>query len=293
MIHMTPKLVPSKTVTAKSRRAPDAGQADARLDSKSPLPLYHRLYVILRERITNGSYRVGELLPPENELMNTFGVARITVKRALNDLASEGLVERSRGRGTTVIQNGASMRIATPIAASIDGLLASLSAIGQGTSVELKRLEYVAANKFIAEQLNIPAGTVVQHASRVRYFKKQAFSYSQSYLLENIGQSFDAADMIKMPLIDLIRRAGITIARVQQAITCTLADHTSSRYLGVDIGNPLLKLRRVFFDENDKAVNYAEILYTPERFEYRMTWSRGANNELKLDAGEKEGLSKR
>jgi len=120
---------------------------------KSPVPLYHRLFVLMRERIVNGMYRAGDVLPSEVELMQTFGVSRITVKRALNDLAAEGLVDRSRGRGTTVTHASAALLVGSPITASIDGLLANLSVIGQGTSVEVIAFEYIPASTQVAQQL--------------------------------------------------------------------------------------------------------------------------------------------
>jgi GntR family transcriptional regulator len=251
-------------------------------DDDSPLPLYHRLYVILRERIVNGDYYVGSILPSEADLMASFGVSRITVKRALDDLAKEGLVERSRGRGTTVTQAGASLRVGSPISASIDGLLTSLSAIGQGTSVEIDSFGYIPASPYVAEQLNIPVDTIVQRASRVRHLNNTPFSLSTTYVLESIGRSYTAEDMLAKPLIDLLRRS-VTISQVQQAITCTLADNVSAGLLNVSVGSPLLKMRRVFIDTDGRPVDYAEILYTPDRFEYRMTWTRNAKNQLEID----------
>jgi GntR family transcriptional regulator len=251
-------------------------------DGDSPLPLYHRLYVILRERIVNGDYRAGHVLPSEADLMASFGVSRITVKRALDDLAKDGLVERSRGRGTTVTQAGASLRVGSPISASIDGLLTSLSVIGQGTSVEIDAFEYQPASPYVAEQLRIPAGTIIQRASRVRHLHDEPFSHSTSYVLESIGRSYTAKDMVAKPLIDLLQRS-VTISQVQQAITCTLADNVSAKLLKVSVGSPLLKLRRIFIDADGRPVDYAEILYTPDRFEYRMTWTRNANNQLEVD----------
>lgn len=255
------------------------------IDGRSPLPLYHRLYVILRERIVNGTYSQGQVLPSEGELMTSFGVSRITAKRALNDLADEGLVERSRGRGTTVTEAGASLRVGSPISASIDGLLANLSVIGHGTSVDIKDFGYIAATASVAEQLQITPGTLVQCASRIRLLNDEPFSHSTSYVLESVGRTYTAEDMLNMPLIDLIHRAGITIGRVQQGITCTLADEVNAQLLSVDVGSPLLKLRRVFIDIHETPIDYAEILYTPERFEYRMTWSRNADNPLHIEAG--------
>lgn len=251
-------------------------------DGDSPLPLYHRLYVILRERIVNGDYCEGDVLPSEADLMSSFGVSRITVKRALDDLAKNGLVARSRGRGTTVTQAGASLRVGSPISASIDGLLTSLSAIGQGTSVEIDSFGYQPASPYVAEQLRIAPGTVVQRVARVRHLHDTPFSLSTTYVLESIGRGYTAEDLIAQPLIDLLRRT-VTISQVQQAITCTLADNVSAGLLKVSVGSPLLKMRRIFIDTDGRPVDYAEILYTPERFEYRMTWTRNAKNQLEVD----------
>ena len=89
--------------------------------------------------------------------------------------------------------------------------------------------------------------------------------------------------MVSTPLIDLLVRAGVQPTRVRQTITATLADDTAARHLAVEVGAPLLKMRRVFFDADDRAVDYVEMLYRPDRFEYRMTMSRGADNRYTVD----------
>jgi len=254
------------------------------LGSNSPVPLYHRLYLILKERIINGVYRPGALLPTENELISAYGVARNTVKRALNDLADDGLVSRSRGRGTLVMPNSAMARMQAPISANIDNLWPILSTIGQVTTIDLKTFEFVPVNEHVAEQLGIPAGTTILHSARVRSSNGAPFSYSQSFMPEDVGRTFTKADLRKHPLIDLIKRAKIRVVRVQQAITCRLADEVASAYLKVEAGSPLLKLRRVYFNESERAINYAEILYNPRLFEYRMSWTQGGGNRLRLDS---------
>ena len=70
------------------------------LNPTSPTPLYHQLYTVLRERIVRGDFAPSQTLPGEQELAKLFDVSRITVKRALNELAASGLVSRHRGRGT-------------------------------------------------------------------------------------------------------------------------------------------------------------------------------------------------
>lgn len=72
--------------------------------------LYEQIYDYLLEKIRNGEYQSGERLPSEKELIQQFNVSRITTKKAMEKLALQGLIQRSRGRGSFVMQT------------SIDGL---------------------------------------------------------------------------------------------------------------------------------------------------------------------------
>lgn len=253
------------------------------LAGQSPLPLYHRLHLLLRERILNGTYAPGEVLPAEAELMKAFGVSRITVQRAINNLADEGLVTRARGRGTTVTADAASLKVGNPIAASIQGLLVNLSNIGQGTSVNVIEFMYGPAPVAAAQALGLKPGTRIQQATRIRKLRGEPFSKSVSHVIESVGQTFDQSDLEQHPLIDLLHRAGVRIARVEQSITSCLADDRSAALLDVHVGAPLLKLSRVFIDDAGRKVNYAEVFYRPDRFEYRVTWTRDQDNQMQID----------
>ena len=73
------------------------------VSAERPLPLYHQLYTFIKNFILDGTLHHAERLPSEIELAEIFNVSRITVKRAVNELAAEQLVERARGKGTHVI----------------------------------------------------------------------------------------------------------------------------------------------------------------------------------------------
>lgn len=74
---------------------------DSKLDPNQVVPLYHQIYLILRERIIEGHYDT-KPLPGELVLAEQFNVSRVTMRRALQDLVKEGLVARGRGKGTFV-----------------------------------------------------------------------------------------------------------------------------------------------------------------------------------------------
>src|SRR5256885_12676349 len=68
-----------------------------------PVPLHHQVYLDLRAALEHGEWRPGDLLPPERQLAERYGCSLITVRRALSELTREGRIQRTRGRGTTVL----------------------------------------------------------------------------------------------------------------------------------------------------------------------------------------------
>ena len=107
------------------------------------MPLYHQIFLILRQQIMDA------LIQGEQELAETYDVSRITAKRALDELAAEGLVVRERGRGTRVRYKPK----ARAYKASMDGLLENLIAMGLETEVKLLSFGYVPAAEEVAAAL--------------------------------------------------------------------------------------------------------------------------------------------
>ena len=97
------------------------------------VPLYHQIFLELRDEILSGARALGASVPTEAELAAAYDVSRITARRALDELAQHKLVERRRRVGTTVTFQPP----AAPIEANIDQALDSLLALGRATSVEV------------------------------------------------------------------------------------------------------------------------------------------------------------
>jgi GntR family transcriptional regulator len=248
------------------------------------MPLYHQIYVILRDQIAGGGYAPDAFLPTEQELMRQYDVSRITAKRALNELAADGLVVRLRGRGTQVQSNNP----VPPVRVPIEGLIENILAMGLKTEVELLEFDYMPATPEVAAALNCSAGDIVQRAERVRLLNGEPFSHLETYIPEAIGRSFSRRDLETRPLLLLLERSGASISHATQVITASLAGGKISRLLNVPIGSSVLKIMRTVYDQNGRPVEFVTGLYRPDRYQYKMTLSRastGAHN-LWLDAHE-------
>jgi GntR family transcriptional regulator len=242
----------------------------AQVNSQLRTPLYHQVYLILRNKILDRVFAVGDLLPSEDETSQTFGVSRITAKRALNELANEGLVVRERGRGTRVVHTVAT----TPVRANVEGMLENLMAMGLETEITLLDFDYISPSEHVATLLGCRAGDKVQHAVRVRSLDGEPFSFLVTDVPESVGRSYGRDDLATTPLLTLLERTGVVVSRAEQTLSATLADIEVASLLKVELGSPLLRIRRVVFDQNDQPVQYITGLYRPDRYQYRMNLSR-------------------
>lgn len=252
-------------------------------EQRSPVPLYYRIYVLLREQIASGAFTPGAMLPSEAELMERHSVSRITARRALDELASEGLVTRARGRGTQVAPLPVRTLRDNPIVAGVEGLMANLSIIGRQTSVTVHEFDFVPAFERVASELGVASGETVHRAVRTRSLDGKPFSLSTTHVLEEIGRTFTQQEMAATPLIDLIMRTGRRIDHVNQRLTATLADDVAAQRLLVHVASPLLKVRRQFYDTDMRCCYLVDLLYPAGRFEYCMTLTRGNDDRFRPD----------
>lgn len=249
----------------------------AGVDNKLPTPMYHQIYLILRNKIIEKEYAEGDLLPSEKETCRNFGVSRITAKRALNELADAGWVIRERGRGTRVTHKS----VAAPLDANVEGMLENIMAMGLETEVRLLEFDYVRPSDQVAAVLGSTAGDKVQRAVRVRSLDGAPFSHLVTYVPEQVGRTYGREDLASTPLLTLLERGGVIVSRAEQTLTATLADAGVATLLEVELGSPLLRIRRIVFDQNDRPVEYITGLYRPDRYQYRLNLSRVQSDAAK------------
>jgi GntR family transcriptional regulator len=244
--------------------------AGARVDERLPTPLYHQIYMILRNKILNREYVEGDLLPSEDETSKAYDVSRITAKRALNDLAEEGLVVRERGRGTRVTWRS----VTPPLKANVEGMLENIMAMGLETEVSLLAFDYVSPSDEVMSALGCGAEDKVQRAVRVRHLENEPFSYLVTWVPEDVGRSYSRDDLASTPLLSLLERSGVEVTRAEQTLTATAADAEVASLLEVELTAPLLRIRRIVYDQLDRPVEFITGLYRPDRYQYRMNLSR-------------------
>lgn len=236
------------------------------LDENLPTPLYHQIYLILRDRIKRGEIGAHSVLPGEQELSRLFGVSRITVKRALKELGDDGLVTRHRGRGT-IVAGGVALPV---VNASHDNLIESLYVMGLETDVELLEVTTVKAPAEVAETLEVAAGSDVQRITRRRLIAGSPFSYLRTYAPLEIAALYSEKDLGRRPMMVLLEEAGHRVHDVEQWISATAAEPVIALALETDVGAPLLAIERIMRGAGGRPLQVLFAYYHPDRFRYHI-----------------------
>ncbi|AOO83921.1 GntR family transcriptional regulator [Bosea vaviloviae] len=229
-----------------------------------------RIYLLLRERIASGEISPGTRLASEPALALQHGVSRVTIRRALDSLATDGLIDRRVGAGTFVREPEAPR----PIVADFSNMLTHLVEMGRRTGVRLLAFSYVQPPEAVAQALALGPGERTQRSVRVRLIDGQPFSYLTTHVPERIGLTYSEADLATVPLLTLLERSGALVERASQAISATLAGPDVAEALGLEIGSPLLSLTRVVLGPDGSGVEYLHALYRPDRYSFQMELHR-------------------
>lgn len=139
-------------------------------------PLYRQLYARLRSRIQTGEFQAGDAIPPESALMSAYGVSRITVRAALDQLVREGVIERQRGRGSFV-------RDPDPEARScLSSFTEQMHAVGREPTTDVVRLEPLPGAERARVELPFDADTTVVLIERLRSVDGEVAGLVRTYL---------------------------------------------------------------------------------------------------------------
>lgn len=237
--------------------------------------LHRQLFNVLRDQITRGVYASGGLIPKEEELCSQFSVSRITVRRALADLEGLGLVEKRQGRGTFVSQNLPPARQMATL-----GFIETLRQVSDETEVDVLTFERIAAPGVIASYLQTCADDPALHVVRVRKKNDVALMITEAWVPNALTTGIDEASLKSQALYEQLLKNGVSFTRVVQEITAIAASPDHARLLDCVIGQPLVQLTRLIYDNQQQPVEYLLVTMTPERSRVLMEFAIDDLNTL-------------
>lgn len=239
------------------------------LHADGPIPLYHQLHQLLKQRILSGALPHGAKLPTEAQLAEGFSVSRVTAKRVMDLLAGDQLIKRRRGKGSHVVFQASDSDMDAPLV----GMLERLASMSRTTRVKVLHIEKRCPPQDIAEELRMNADEPVHYLTRVRFSEDGTpFAYYESWT-RGIAKGFTAKNIERRQRFSIMAENGHSVSHIKQHLSAAAAAPPVAEQLQLTPGDPVLTLERHSFDERGEAVDLLRCQYHPRRFHYRMTLS--------------------
>jgi GntR family transcriptional regulator len=213
----------------------------------SPVPMYAQIREILRARILDGTYSTHEQLASESEMMATFGVSRITVRQALNDLQNEGLIFRMHGKGTFVSKPKAFQDLG-----KLQGFGEAMRQKGYETYARVISIDAVTPSQQVRDKLQLLKRAKVTELQRLRFLNREPISLDITYVPTAIGHRLAKEDLATRDVFVILENDyGIALGHADLQIGSTLADEYLAEQLRVDAGSPVLLIERTTYYRGD------------------------------------------
>jgi len=234
----------------------------------SDIPLYAKISRILKEEIASGFYKVGDLLPSEEELERRFGASRTTIRNALGELEREGLVLRRRGKGTIVQEPKAAQNMNV-----ISSFTETLREKGVQVGTGIVTIELIPAPPRVLAALGLEKGEKVYLVQRTRLANGVPVAFMTNYLLARVVPGLEGKKeaLREVGLYQLLEEEyGLVLKRAVETIEAYLSGPLEADILQIPEKVPLFHTVRITYLEDGTPFEMVISIIRADKYEYRV-----------------------
>ncbi len=226
------------------------------------LPIYIQIHDDIKRKIEENIWKVGDRIPSERELSLHFGVSRMTLRQAIQNLSDEGILERKVGSGTYV----ANQKVQEKMTGTTSFTEIMLS---QGRQPSSKVTSYFVTSPSSSEieKLALSENQLVLRMERIRYADGIPICFELASIPETLINQF-TKESITNSFYRILEDEGFNIGRANQTISATEASEKIAEFLSIKRGDAVLRLRQVSFFDDGRPFEYVRTQYVGSRFEF-------------------------
>ncbi len=215
-------------------------------------PMYKRIRSTILERIADGTYPTGSMLPSENELAEEFGTTRLTVRGATDGLAAEGKIRRVQGKGAFVSCDWTKKRSA------MGGFRKSVLAAGGHPEVRILAKGKRYAGPLFARIFGIAEDDLLYSVRRLNSADGIPASIEVTFIPLLLFPDIEEVDISVFSLYEAYEMFGRKPVKAQEKLDIESVGARDAGLLGIDPGDLVLLLECVSYDESGQAIEYAK-----------------------------------
>jgi len=236
-----------------------------------PEPLWIQAVNLITAEIDSGALKPGMRLPPERELCQQLSISRVTLRKALNQLVQDGLLNASHGRGWYVASAGSNKEWPN----SLESFTETAARMGLTSRSTVLASASRQATIDEAEEFSIAPGTRLFALDRVRYLGDVPIAIDYTRVPADLVPDFETTDFRTASLYETLLDAGLAPVRADSTIEAREADAYAAKHLDLEVGKPLLVMNQLVVDASDRPLFASKIQYAGDRYRLRTFFARG------------------
>lgn len=215
-------------------------------------PIYLQLREVIRSKIQEGEFLPGMAIPSENQLAETYGINRMTVRSGINALVKEGILKRVQGKGVYVVGNKVERDLET-----LEGFTQTMKK--KNTEPHTKILTKIireAGDKY-AVVFGIEPGDEIYYIKRMCYADKEPIALEEIFIPRYILPKLQDIDLGVFSIYDIYDFYGVKISRAYETLDLTELEQRDARMLGIEGDLSVMLFECTSYDENNKVIEFA------------------------------------
>lgn len=238
------------------------------IDRQSPIPLHEQCKEIILSRIKGGELKAGDAIPTEQELVESYGLSRTTVRQAINQLVHQGILQKVRGSGTFVTKTMLPLDLH-----NFTSFTEDMKARGRAPSSKVLYVGSTRAESAVLKALDTE--NPVLKIERLRLADGKPMGVHTSYLPGHYRITAERLKRDESLYVIFTRDYHIHLVAADEVLEATAADEHIAELLDVAVGSPVLRIERVSFDDRSRAQEYVVMHYRSDEYKYFVRLNRG------------------
>lgn len=237
---------------------------------KPGIPYYYQIKEDIRNKINEGILNPGDKIPTENDMVEEYGVSRPTIRQALSDLVQEGLLERTRGRGTFVAHSHITDNARVFTTFMGPGPWDSLVSQVIHSAIEV-------APPYIIKELSLEAESLVVELTILLQRRNEKLAYRRFYIPAKLLPKISPQDFDSRPVFTVLQEEyGLIFNSAIQTFYAASANKEDTAILGLKPGSPVMVWEGVLYSTDTQPVSWVKTVFRGSSFHFTIVQGRDA-----------------
>ena len=243
------------------------------INRDSPIPVYYQVATDIKNRIMHEEWGKNGQIDPENDLVQQYGVSRVTLRQALAELEKDGLIKRYRGRGAFVNENPNQFIHELKYSLVTGNYEPQDKQSLKATMLELVKIPD--PYKPVSDALQLKPGDAAIYFKRLFYLEGKPIAIGKSWLPYEVVPGLEAQGLINNSLTQTVKeRYHLNVMRVDDVLETVRPTSTDCKLLDATYDTPLILIKGISYLDDGRPLEYSNTFWLGDRVRFLISFTK-------------------